>query len=535
MVHVGVALAATGVVAMFAANASMIPETLVGLPCFPRCFLSSLPADVQANLLLLACMIVVAVMLDARALLHMFVSVPNSEVKTSQQKLTSKLSFSSQSQASHFDRLLVSINWAAGSGILCSALKLSVTTPLPNYNFQPRDLSFQMAHDVIIGDLQLNPLVRAGAQQRWESVYGIICGFYLVLTFGFSSTRRCDFILARFFFGKGVLIGVTVLIFMAFAGLFGRGLWPVAFLLIAGHVALLWVACRLVVCREVTKGGRGRASRAANKLMCVLKAAGLLFVSNMLLAVHMAVIYALGKNTLESALVIYGPITLCTLVLMRDENWVGMIWSCMLAVAHGIAHVVYPFLDEIHGVVTSVDVWQDQLLHAGQAFLFSALWFNKASFLGRASLLVFCAASLCNAIIGYLCWGKSCHMLYIWMALVPSLASGLHFAYGCLYYSCERVAAYGFLLQGASSITTYFLFKRSDDMLKLFALCRFFEVYFIVPHLVGLFYGRFLMRGGEAQQPWERAEISEILGIDSTPRSPESPATLDGYFHPKQS
>ena len=55
---------------------------------------------------------------------------------------------------------------------------------------------------------------------------------------------------------------------------------------------------------------------------------------------------------------------------------------------------------------------------------------------------------------------------------------------------------YGFIIQGSSSIITYFLFKASDDMLKLFALCRFFELYFIVPHYIGYIYGRYISTVG---------------------------------------
>jgi len=45
-------------------------------------------------------------------------------------------------------------------------------------------------------------------------------------------------------------------------------------------------------------------------------------------------------------------------------------------------------------------------------------------------------------------------------------------------------------MQGASSISTYFIFRSSDDILTFFAACRFFEIYFIAPHLVGAVYGR---------------------------------------------
>ena len=58
----------------------------------------------------------------------------------------------------------------------------------------------------------------------------------------------------------------------------------------------------------------------------------------------------------------------------------------------------------------------------------------------------------------------------------------------------HHVYKYGFVLQGTSSVITYFLFKASDDLLKLFALCHFFEVYFIASHYIGFFYGRHTSR-----------------------------------------
>mmetsp|Transcript_20844 Transcript_20844/g.37537 ORF Transcript_20844/g.37537 Transcript_20844/m.37537 type:complete len:536 (+) Transcript_20844:63-1670(+) len=529
MAKTTLALAAAGVVAMLSANVSMIPTALIGLPCFPRCFLTSLPADIQACTIFLLCLVAGGIIVDAKALLHMFVDLSDPESKTGQWKLSAALNFSPQARAT-FRRLVVAVNWAAGSGLLCSAFKLSVLNPLPEEEYIIGDMSFKIAHDLIVGDLQLNPLLRDGVQQRWESAYGLLCAFYLVLHFGFSVTRSSDFVFTRFFLGKGAFFGAAVIASMAFAGLFGQGIWPVACLLVAAHLMLLWMACRLVVHREVAKGGKGRSLRAMEKLLCTLKAGCLLFTSSLLLAGHMAAIYVLGKTSVWSTLLIYGPITISTLILIRDGHSKTMTISCVLVIGHGIAHLVYPFIDENQGVVKGVDVWQDQCLHAGQAILFSTMWFHQSPWYGKVLLVLFSLGGVSNAVIGYFCWGTFCHDLYVWISLVPSLASGLHFAAGCLHKSSEKVARYGFLLQGLSSVTTYFIFRRSDDILKFSARCRFFEVYFVAPHLVGFIYGRYVINAESPPQPLLQS-VSEVLGIDRTPRTPDNKEQLDNYFH----
>merc|ERR1719284_1495952 len=98
-----------------------------------------------------------------------------------------------------------------------------------------------------------------------------------------------------------------------------------------------------------------------------------------------------------------------------------------------------------------------------------------------------------RVIVAIPCWGTWCYDAYVWLSLIPATASGLHFAIGTLPYVPERVGWYATLMQGGSSISTYFIFRSSDDILKFFAACRFFEVYFIAPHLVGAIYARLVV------------------------------------------
>jgi len=81
---------------------------------------------------------------------------------------------------------------------------------------------------------------------------------------------------------------------------------------------LLWLACRFVVHREVAKGGKGRSPQAAEKLLCVLRAAALLFVVSLLLAGYIFLMCTLGRNSICSTLIIYGPINIFSLVKIRD-------------------------------------------------------------------------------------------------------------------------------------------------------------------------------------------------------------------------
>merc|ERR1719486_338751 len=101
--------------------------------------------------------------------------------------------------------------------------------------------------------------------------------------------------------------------------------------------------------------------------------------------------------------------------------------------AHGVAHVVYPFLDEYKGVVYEVDVWQDQVLHSMQGVLVFWLWYKTAPQHIRIIAGVFTVGLVANAIVGFFCWGKECHHFYVWISLIPAMSSGMHFAMGGMF------------------------------------------------------------------------------------------------------
>jgi hypothetical protein len=201
-----------------------------------------------------------------------------------------------------------------------------------------------------------------------------------------------------------------------------------------------------------------------------------------------------------------------------------------LAIGHGLAHVIYPFLNKEIGVNRLVDVWQDQIFHLGQAILFSSIFFDSSKSF-RTISIIFCLSNILNVIAGYYCWGKECHDFYVWLSLAPALASGLHFATGTLFQNSRTVAIYGFLLQGTSSVLTYFMFKASDDILKFFALCRFFEIYFIASHYVGFFYSRYVIYKQTSDSKHNiLSAFLQVIGIYPSEISNNTIGLLQNYF-----
>jgi hypothetical protein len=265
-------------------------------------------------------------------------------------------------------------------------------------------------------------------------------------------------------------------------------------------------------------------------------AGALLTASNFLVYSMMSVVYMFGKDSILSNLFIYGPIAGIVTTSVRDKYSFTFVLSSSLAAAHGVAHVVYPFLDEITGVNHSIDVWQDQLLHLGQSVLFSSIFMDNSSLLFTVYSFAFMIGNLFNVVLGYNCWGESCHDLYVWVSLLPALSSGLHFATGTLFQTTKETSTFGFAIQGCSSIMTYFMFKGSDDILKIFARCRFFEIYFIAPHYVGFFHGRYLIT--KTLPNYEKMNNNEkllrILGIYSNELTKDNMRLFNNYFYKPQ-
>lgn len=215
------------------------------------------------------------------------------------------------------------------------------------------------------------------------------------------------------------------------------------------------------------------------------KASIILLESTILVGLTMSFVYYFGKNSIISTIIIYTPISTIIIQSIYKKYSYIYIFSCLLAIIHGLAHIKYPFLNEEIGVDKTIDIWQDQIIHLSQSILATIIFFNTSNLLFKMFSSLFILVNVFNVFAGYNCWGEHCHYIYTWISLAPSLSSGLHFAIGCFFQSSRQVAICGFLIQGSSAIITNLLFKESNEMLKLFALCRFFEIYFIVPHYIG--------------------------------------------------
>ena len=199
----------------------------------------------------------------------------------------------------------------------------------------------------------------------------------------------------------------------------------------------------------------------------------------------MSLVYYFGNTSLISTVIIYGPITLLSTYAIINNYSRIYVCACLLAIAHGYCHCIYKFLNESIGVNTMVPVWQDQILHLFQAILFSVLFFDRGR-LFKILTTLFVIGNICNVIVGYNCWQTSCYYIYTWMAIIPTLSSGYHFALGCLFQSSRETAIYGFVMEGGVAMVIYLLFgDGTTRIIKLFSKLRFFEIYFIGPCYIG--------------------------------------------------
>lgn len=207
---------------------------------------------------------------------------------------------------------------------------------------------------------------------------------------------------------------------------------------------------------------------------------------NAVVGTLMGLVFVCGKNSHISTGLIYGPALALLAYSIKKQLPVVFSLSIFVSICHALAHVIYPFLDEVQGVNTGIDVWQDQSVHLFQSLFVSCIFFGSPR---NFPLLVslFVLANVANVVLGYFCWGQSCHDTYVWVTLAPALASGLSYAAAGFFQTPKEVATLGFLLQGSSSVMTFFAFKASINVLKVNALCRFFEIYFIAPHYVAFF------------------------------------------------
>ena len=157
--------------------------------------------------------------------------------------------------------------------------------------------------------------------------------------------------------------------------------------------------------------------------------------------------------------VIYTPLIALFVCCLRDNYSPVYIFSVMLALCHGLAHVFFPFLDT-NGVNGKISVFEDQTIHLLQSIFVCLLLWGKNGRRWPLYAHVFVSANVLNVVAGFLLWGHPLyHSAYVWWTLFPALASGLMFASSCFFQMPKEAAVLGLLIQGATSILTFFFFK----------------------------------------------------------------------------
>lgn len=439
-----------------------------------ECFMSCLPPDVIAALIYLTSCLLFMFALDVDAVWSMFCPMP-SKLGTGVTPVT---------------KAFVAFNWLTGHGVACSFMKVTMLNKVRNYSLEfPTKESLG---GILTGDVDVMVFTRTGSEQYWESLYAQTCAVYLITVFTLLVGRKS--------WSKGAMSICGTLLICCFSGYLAERLRMTTGCILLGWVPLMFTlhqydlfgALRrhnLLDLPCVSADERPMMDVRAQWpiVLCRIRdtadAMKILLRFNVSLGCGLSAIYLLGKTSTLSSLLIYGPASIVCLAMLKDKEHL-MALSMFVAIIHGFAHVRYPFLDEVQGVVKSVDVWQDQAIHLLQAVIFQHMWWHKGKAV-QVCTSVFTAACMLDVLVGYACWGQWCHELYVWVSLSAATASGIHVGIGATYRQKEDTQWNAHLLQAASAIINYFVFKGSDDILKLFAVCRFFELYFIIGHLHG--------------------------------------------------
>lgn len=183
---------------------------------------SRLPSDVWANVTIFGIAIAGLLLLDTQSLLEMF-GIRRCSSKRPPNVIVTIFGLSGYDWA--IGVAMVAVNWLVLHGLVFSGLKLVLEQPLDT---TPMRLGSETLHDLISGDLLLNPLIR---KCTWESVYGTTCGHYLSMLFALSVANRSGFDAWRLA-PRAICFYGGLCFFMAISGLFRSqhytdGLWMV--------------------------------------------------------------------------------------------------------------------------------------------------------------------------------------------------------------------------------------------------------------------------------------------------------------------
>ncbi len=214
-----------------------------------------------------------------------------------------------------------------------------------------------------------------------------------------------------------------------------------------------------------------------------------LFTCSVAVATVMFTTYFLPEDSFISTLIIYAPISLLILDDCVTPNKFSLFTSSsILSVVHGWTHYNYRFLSSENGVDRWVEgVTIDQCIHLIQAFLFLYLCKTKSNsffvhtfgyFIVTGNIFALYLANNCFHAL------SNCYDLFVQYSIFQSFASGLHFAIGA-QGPIQEQSFLIFLIQGIAALAIRSSFISSSEIIKVFARARFFESYFIVPHVIG--------------------------------------------------
>jgi len=201
--------------------------------------------DILANIIYLSVTVIGAVLIDAKALLHMFVDtrmVANGCCSSRSGAVKTTNPFVSLFGLAEYEgsaqTITVVVNWMAANGVCAAATKAWMNLPLDNYPTM-QNISPALARDLVMGNLQINPFIRS---LNWESIYGLMCVTYLSTYFGLSVVNRANF-RARKLPMKGTFYSVFTLGLATFSGILAGDGIALGWLLGSIHVGALCLAC----------------------------------------------------------------------------------------------------------------------------------------------------------------------------------------------------------------------------------------------------------------------------------------------------
>lgn len=263
--------------------------------------------------------------------------------------------------------ITVTVNWLTSHGLVYSGMKLLMQKPLVLDSVK---MSSDIFHDLLSGDLPLNPLIRTWT---WETVYGLSCGLYLASFFALSAAHRLRFNL-KSLAPKAVGYMAVYLTSIATTGLLrshadwlgpSEGVW-----LIFTHACILWLGYKqwqkLHPCPCKNDGAEGKADASLVEPSAILLFAdrmrGYKPITVFVLTSILSVVYA-------HATFLYTPIVIASFFFYWKSHRMDRGWNKVLLVLN-VAHYLLHFF--VHSYRTLEDqplLWIDKLVH----FLFAVV------------------------------------------------------------------------------------------------------------------------------------------------------------------